>query len=81
MQNMFHYLKPGGKALIVVGGGCFPYEVVEADDILIEDAEKIGFKKIDKIVARCVHCMRNRTIKVGTVRESILVLEKPVENP
>jgi len=61
MQNMFHYLKPGGKALIVVGGGCFPYEVVESDDILIEDAEKIGFKKLDKIVARCVHCMRHRT--------------------
>lgn len=78
MRNMFHYLKPGGKAIIVVGGGCFPYEIIESDDILIEEAEKIGFKKLDKIVARNVHCMRNRTIKVGTVRESVLVLEKPV---
>ncbi len=77
LQNMFKALKPGGKAIIVVGGGCFPYEVVESDDVLIEEAEKIGFKKLDKIVAREVHCMRNRTIKVGTVRESVLVLEKP----
>ena len=77
LENMFHYLKPGGKAIIVVGGGCFPYEIVESDDILIGEAEKIGFKKLDKIVARKVHCMRNRTTTVGTVRESILVLEKP----
>jgi len=77
LQNMFHYLKPGGKAIIVVGGGCFPYETVESDDILVEEAEKVGFKKVDKIVARQVHCMRNRTTKVGMVRESVLVLEKP----
>ena len=77
LQNMFFYLKPGGKAIIVVGGGCFPYETIESDDILIQEAEKIGFKKQGKIVARCVQCMRNRTIKVGTVRESVLVLQKP----
>ncbi len=77
LENMFKFLKPGGKAVIVVGGGCFPYEVVESDDILIEEAEKIGFKKLDKIVARKYQCMRNRTIKVGIVRESVLVLEKP----
>ena len=77
LANMFKFLKPGGKAVSVVGGGCFPYDVVESDDILVEEAEKIGFKKLDKIVVREVHCMRNRTIKVGTVRESILVLEKP----
>ena len=78
LENMFKALKPGGKAVIVVGGGCFPYKVVESDDLLIEEAEKIGFKKLDKIVAREVHCMRNRTIKVGTIRESVLVLKKPI---
>ncbi len=77
LENMFHYLRPGGKAIIVVGGGCFPYETVESDDILIEEAKKVGFKKLDKIVARTVLCMRNRTTKVGAVRESVLVLEKP----
>jgi len=42
LENMFYYLKPGGKAIIVVGGGCFPYETVESDDVLIKEAEKIG---------------------------------------
>ncbi len=77
LQNMFHYLKPGGKAVIVVGGGCFPFETIESDDEMIKIAEEICFKKLEKIVARHVQCMRNRTIKVGTVRESVLVLEKP----
>ena len=79
LQNIFTCLKPGGKAVIVVGGGCFPYETVESDDILVEDAKKIGFNLERKIVARHVQCMRNRTIKVGTVRESVIVLEKPAQ--
>jgi DNA modification methylase len=77
LGNVFGYLRPGGKAVVVVGGGCFPYETVESDDILLAEAEKAGFRKVDKIVARKVLCMRNRAIKVGTVRESVLVLEKP----
>jgi len=79
LENAFRYLRAGGKAVIVIGGGCFPYETVEADDELIKIAAKIGFRKKDKIVARKVLCMRNRTIKVGTVRESVLVLEKPTK--
>jgi DNA modification methylase len=78
MRNIFHALMPGGKAIIVIGGGCFPYEAIESDDEIIKMSEKIGFKKIDKIVARKTMCMRCRTIKVGTVRESIIVLEKPI---
>jgi len=77
MKNMFTALKPEGRAVIVVGGGCFPYETVESDDELIKIGEGLGFKLVQKIVARKVQCMRCRTIKVGTVRESILVLEKP----
>ncbi|MCX6798498.1 MAG: hypothetical protein NTW59_00150 [Candidatus Diapherotrites archaeon] len=79
LRNMLHYLRPGGKAVIVAGGGCFPYETVESDDILIKIAEEEGFRCAQKIVARCIQCMRNRTIKVGTVRESVIVLEKPAQ--
>jgi len=79
LENMFGYLRPGGKAVIVVGGGCFPYETVESDDELVRIGKEVGFKKLDKVVARKVLCMRNRTTKVGTVRESVLVLEKPGE--
>jgi len=77
LGNMFRWLKPGGKAVIVVGGGCFPYETVESDDELVRIGKGIGFRLVDKIVARKVMCMRNRTTKVGEVRESVLVLEKP----
>ncbi len=77
IQNCFNALKRGGKCIIVVGGGCFPYETIESDDVLIEIAETIGFKLVQKIVARKVNCMRNRTINVGTARESVIVLEKP----
>ena len=77
LRNLFTALKQGGKAVIVIGGGCFPYETVEADDEIIKISEKLGFKLAQKIVARQIQCMRNRTIKVGTVRESVIVLEKP----
>lgn len=77
LKNMLFYLRPGGRAVVVVGGGCFPYETVESDDELVGIAERMGFRKVDKVVARRVLCMRNRTTKVGTVRESVLVLEKP----
>jgi DNA modification methylase len=77
MKNIFFELKPSGKAVIIIGGGCFPYETVESDDEIIKIAEKLGFRLVQKIVARNIHCMRCRTIKVGTVRESIIVLEKP----
>ncbi|MDD5148728.1 MAG: hypothetical protein PHH08_04660 [Candidatus ainarchaeum sp.] len=80
MKNIFFALKQGGKAIIVIGGGCFPYETVESDDEIIRIAEKLGFKLLQKIVARNVTCMRCRTIKVGPVRESIIVLEKPSVN-
>ncbi len=78
LRNMFHCLKPGGRAVIVVGGGCFPYETIESDDEIIRIAKESGFSLLQKIVARRVLCMRNRTIKVGTVRESIIALRKPV---
>ena len=78
LRNMLHYLVPGGKAVIVVGGGCFPYETVESDDEIIKIAKEEGFALLQKIVARKVLCMRNRTINVGTVRESVVVLQKPV---
>jgi DNA modification methylase len=77
LKNCFDALKKKGKCIIVVGGGCFPYETVESDDLLIEIAESIGFKLLKKIVARKINCMRNRSINVGTVRESVIVLEKP----
>ncbi len=77
IKNCFSALKRGGKCIVVVGGVCFPYETIETDDVLIEIALRIGFRLVEKIVARKINCMRNRTINTGTVRESIIILEKP----
>lgn len=77
MQNMFTCLKPKGKAFIIVAGGCLPDRAIESDDILIKDAKKIGFKLVDKIIARKINCMSMRTMRIGSVNESIIILEKP----
>jgi len=76
MQELYRVCKPGAKLAIVIGGGCFPEKVVEVDRILANMSEEIGFKFIDMIVARENWCTRNRTIKVGSMRESIIILEK-----
>ncbi len=77
MLNMFTALKPKGKAFIIVAGGCLPDRVIESDDILIKDAKEIGFELVEKIVARKISCMSFRTQRIGSVNESIIVLEKP----
>lgn len=77
LKNIFHCLKPKGKVFVVVGGGCFPETVVQSDGILAEKAKKIGFNLVEIIPARWIQCVTRRTIKVGKVRESIVVLEKP----
>jgi SAM-dependent methyltransferase len=76
MQELYRVCKPGAKLAIVIGGGCFPEKVIEVDRILANMSEEIGFKFVDMIVARENWCTRNRTIKVGSMRESIIILEK-----
>lgn len=77
LKNCYNCLKPGGKMFIVVAGGCLPDRTVQSDEIIYDLGEAIGFKKIDLIPARSIFCHSNRSIKIGKVKESILVLEKP----
>lgn len=76
LSEMYRVCKDEAKAAIVIGGGCYPDRAIEADKITAELAEKIGFDVKNILVARNSWCTRARTIKVGTVRESILLLEK-----
>lgn len=76
IENMYKSLNERALAFIVVAGGCFPERVIESDEILASIAEEKGFKVNEKIVARHVPCMRERTKLVGKTRESIIVLEK-----
>jgi len=61
---------------MVIGGGCFPDKVIECDLVLAELAENIGFKLKKIMVARNFWCTRSRTIKVGRLRESVILLDK-----
>lgn len=76
LNEMYRVCKDNAKLAIVIGGGCYPDRVVEADKIITEIAEKIGFKVKNMLVARNSWCTRARTIKVGKIRESIILLIK-----
>ena len=76
LKEMYRVCKNNAKLVIVIGGGCYPDRAIEADKITAELAEKIGFKVEDVLVARNSWCTRARIIKVGQIRESIILLEK-----
>lgn len=76
LSEMYRVCKDNAKATIVIGGGCYPDKAIEADKITAELAERIGFKVNDIWVARNSWCTRARTIKVGQIRESIILLAK-----
>ncbi len=76
LKEMFRVLKPKGKAALIIGQGCFPEKVIESDELLAVLAEKIGFQVQEIIVVNKRFCMRNRTEKVGVMKESIVFLLK-----
>jgi tRNA G10 N-methylase Trm11 len=76
LNKMYRVCKDNAKLAIVIGGGCYPDRIVETDRIAAELAEKIGFKVKNILVARESWCTKARTVKVGKIRESIILLEK-----
>jgi len=76
LKELYRVCKDNAKLAIVIGGGCFPDRVVECDKITAELAERIGFNIKNILIARNSWCTRARTIKVGQIRESIILMEK-----
>ena len=76
LKEMYRVCRHNSKLSIVIGGGCFPDSVVESDRITAELAERIGFDVEDVFIARNSWCTKKRTIKVGRVRESVIILNK-----
>ncbi len=76
LNEIYRVCKDNAKLAIVIGGGCYHDRVVEADRIIAELAEIIGFKVKNILIARNSWCTRARTIKVGKIRESVILLEK-----
>ncbi|MBU3896830.1 MAG: site-specific DNA-methyltransferase [Nanoarchaeota archaeon] len=64
-----------GQMAIVIGGGCFPDHVTLVDEKIGEIAEDIGLKVKEILVARNSWCTKARTVKVGQIRESVVILE------
>ena len=75
-RKLYDFCKSNAKLFVIIGGGCFPDRVVEVDYHFAKLADNIGFSVKDILVARNSWCTRARTLKVGKVRESILILEK-----
>jgi site-specific DNA-adenine methylase len=76
LKEMYRVCKNSAKLAIVIGGGCYPDRAIEVDKITAELAERIGFNVKNILIARNSWCTRARTIKVGQIRESIILLEK-----
>jgi DNA modification methylase len=76
LKEIHRVCKENVKLAIVIGGGCYPDRAIEVDKIVAELAKRIGFNVNNVLVARNSWCTRARTIKVGQIRESIILLEK-----
>lgn len=76
LKELYRVCKPGAKLAIVIGGGCFPDGVIDVDTRIANIAEDIGFKLDRILVARETWCTKKRTIKIGKMRESVVILKK-----
>ncbi len=74
--EMYRVCKPGAKAAIVVGNAYVPDRVVEVDLILSKMAQELGFRVRQILVLNKRFALKGRTIKVGVLRESAILLEK-----
>ena len=76
LERIHESMVEGGRVAWVVAGGVFPDRVVEADVMTAEIAEQTGFG-VERIVeARTRVATRNRTIKIGSARESVVEMTK-----
>jgi DNA modification methylase len=76
LGEMYRVCRNNAKIAIVIGGGCFPDKVIECDLVLAEISQKAGFNLKNILVTRDSWCTRRRTIKVGKIRESVILLKK-----
>jgi len=76
LENVYFCLKRNKYCTIIVGGGCFEWGIVESDVIIGLIAQDIGFEVIDIEPLKKIVCTKNRSIKIGVIKESLIVLKK-----
>ena len=77
LQHLFAALKPDGKAVFNIAGGCFPHGPIQSDEYLEKIAKKNGFSVLYNITARKIWCHENRSQKTGQTKDAVVVLQKP----
>ncbi len=75
LAEMYRVCKPGAPVIIVVGNAYMGKEV-ETDFILSHLASKTGFEVEKLYVLNKRFALESRTKKVGTLRESLIILKK-----
>ncbi|HHX70358.1 MAG TPA: site-specific DNA-methyltransferase, partial [Gallicola sp.] len=81
MEKMYNFLNKKGYMFIVVGNSFYGGIPIITDEILIEEAKKIGFTSIDMIVSRKLSTSSQQMKIISDenriyLRESIIVLRK-----
>ncbi|MFA4907852.1 MAG: DNA methyltransferase [archaeon] len=76
LENLHMGTQNSAKVIFELAGGCFPDRNVESDELLARLAESAGFKHLQTIPCRQIPCHKFRSMKTGTVRESVVLLEK-----
>ena len=81
LKNCFEALKNGGFCFIVVGNSCYKGVAIQTDEILAQEAQKLGFICKEIIVARKLKTSSQQMKIIDSktkfyLRESIIVLQK-----
>ncbi len=81
LKNCFEVLKDGGFCFIVVGNSCYKGVPIQTDEILAQEAQKLGFKCKEIIIARKLKTSSQQMKIIDSktkfyLRESIIVLQK-----
>ncbi|WQU26306.1 site-specific DNA-methyltransferase [Helicobacter pylori] len=81
LKNCFEVLKDGGFCFIVVGNSCYKGVPIQTDEILAQEAQKLGFKCEEIIIARKLKTSSQQMKIIDSktkfyLRESIIVLQK-----
>ena len=76
LSELKRVCKPGAVLAFVIGDGCFPQGVVHCDTLLPKLAEGLGFRTEKVCTLNRRICTRERTIKVGRMEESLIVLSR-----
>lgn len=81
LKNCFEALSDGGFCFIVVGNSCYKGVPIETDEILAQEAQKLGFICKEIIIARKLKTSSQQMKIIDSktkfyLRESIIVLHK-----